>query len=363
MKFSLSLELSRESASMPVKQVIERSLELVRLADAGGFHSVFTGEHHGIELTIAPNPFIQLAVWARETSRIRLGTAVLAAPYWHPIRLAGEAGLLDVISDGRLELGIGRGAYAYEFERMGGGISVEASRASLLELVPAIKALWEGDYAHQGTAWSFPATTAVPHPVQDPHPPIWISARHPDVFRFAVDNRCHVMATPLHLRFDEVIALRERLDRAVADSGDGWQPQLMMLRNTGVYDSPARIPDYVTALIDHMRYFDTLFQNVGGVHRGFVDKADLARVSGKENYDEDALVTNHMFGTPEQVIEKLKMYEAAGVDTFMYGGTWGLSHPDELRSLELFITEVMPAFADARMDSPPGTAQTAALTP
>jgi alkanesulfonate monooxygenase SsuD/methylene tetrahydromethanopterin reductase-like flavin-dependent oxidoreductase (luciferase family) len=199
--------------------------------------------------------------------------------------------------------------------------------------------------------------------VQDPHPPIWISARHPDVFRFAVDNRCHVMATPLHLRFDEVIALRERLDRAVADSGDGWQPQLMMLRNTGVYDSPARIPDYVTALIDHMRYFDTLFQNVGGVHRGFVDKADLARVSGKENYDEDALVTNHMFGTPEQVIEKLKMYEAAGVDTFMYGGTWGLSHPDELRSLELFISEVMPAFADARMDSPPGTAQTAALTP
>lgn len=345
MKFSMSLELSREAGELPMTQVIDNSLELVRLADTGGFHSIFTGEHHGIELSIAPNPFIQLAMWARETSRVRIGTAVLAAPYWHPLRLAGEAGLVDVISQGRLELGIGRGAYTYEFERMGGGITVEQSRAALIELLPALRGLWQGDYRHDGVAWSFPESTGVPQPHQA-ELPIWISARHPDVFRFAVENRCNVMATPLHLPFEEVVSLRERLDNAVAEVDNGWQPQLMMLRNTGVYEFESQAGDYCRYLTDHMRYFDTLFQNVGGVQHGFVEKADLSKVRNPENYDEQELIRNHMFGTPEQVIEKLKSYEAAGVDTFMYGATWGLPHEVERRSLELFISEVMPAFAE-----------------
>jgi len=344
MKFSMSLELSRETPQLPMNQVIDNSLDLVRMADAGGFHSIFTGEHHGIELSIAPNPFIQLAVWARETSNVRIGTAVLAAPYWNPLRLAGEAGLVDVLSDGRLELGLGRGAYAYEFERMGGGITVERSRAALIELLPALRGLWHGDYSHDGVAWSFPKSTGVPQP-QQAELPIWISARHPDAFRFAVENRCHVMATPLHLPFEEVLSLRERLDNAIAEVGNGWRPQLMMLRNTGVYDVESQAPEYCRYLTDHMRYFDTLFQNLGGVQRGFVEKADLSKVRNPEHYDQQELIRNHVFGTPDQVIEKLKMYEAAGVDNFMYGATWGLPHELERRSLELFVNDVMPAFA------------------
>jgi len=346
MKFALSTEMHRESPDTPMERVLANSLEVVRLADRAGFHSVFTGEHHGIELSIAPNPFTQLAVWARETERIRLGSAVVCAPYWHPMRLAGEVGLVDLLSGGRVEVGIGRGAYTYEFERMAPGVDPAHGREALAELVPALKGLWGGDYAHDGAFWKFPAATAVPRPVQTPHPPIWISARHPDVFRFAVENECDIMATPLHLPFAEVESLKERLDTAVAEAGGGFRPKLMMLRNAAVYEDAASAREVAGHLKTHMRYFDTLFRNTGGVRGGFVDLAAMEVLAGKENYDDDALVDNHVFGTPEQVVEKLRRYEAAGVDTFMYGASWGLPHEQEMRSLELFATEVMPAFAE-----------------
>src|SRR5690625_364638 len=121
MKFAIILNNERMSPDESVAEAVNRSLELVKIAEKGGFDTAFVGEHHTIELTISPNPFITLSQWVEHTSRIRLGTAVVSAPYWDPIRLAGEASLLDVHSNGRLELGIGRGAYQYEFDRMAHG--------------------------------------------------------------------------------------------------------------------------------------------------------------------------------------------------------------------------------------------------
>lgn len=344
MRFALMIDIGRHSPEKPVGKVMDEVLELVTLADASGFDTVFCGEHHGIELTIAPNPFVVLATWAQHVHRIRLGTAVVCAPYWHPLRLAGEAGLVDQLSGGRLELGIGRGAYPYEFERMAGGIPPEVAREYLRELVPALRGLWQGDYAHEGRAWSFPATTSTPRPVQQPHPPMWISARHPDVFAFAVQQRCGVMATPLHWGFPEVVSLRERLDDAVSKDGGDFVPRLMMLRDTCVYDDPTdwRRP------VDHLREgaarFETLFSNAGGVRNGFPEQADLANLDVK-TYAPEAMWENQIFGTPDQVIEKLRRYEAAGVDTFLYGAGWQLPFELKRRSLELFASEVMPAFA------------------
>ena len=122
MKFSIAVNLERFDPAQDMRQVIGDALELVRLAEAGGFEIAWAAEHHTIELTIGPNPFTILMHWAAHTTRIRLGTAVVVAPYWHPIRLAGEAALFDLFSDGRLELGLGRGAFQYEFDRMAGGM-------------------------------------------------------------------------------------------------------------------------------------------------------------------------------------------------------------------------------------------------
>ena len=94
------------SANQLVLEIREQAI----LADTIGMHSAWIGEHHGMEFTIAPNPFINLAYLGARTERIRLGTGTVIAPFWHPIRLAGEAAMTDLATKGRLDLGIARGA-------------------------------------------------------------------------------------------------------------------------------------------------------------------------------------------------------------------------------------------------------------
>jgi flavin-dependent trigonelline monooxygenase, oxygenase component len=339
-RFSIFLDLGRVSPEISTREVLDRCTELVEMADAGGFETVFCGEHHGHELTIAPNPMSLLAYWAGRVSRVRLGTAVVSAPYWHPIRLAGEAGLLDLLTGGRFDLGIGRGAYPYEFARMAGGIEPEAARLALAEMLPALRGLWAGDYEHEGRLWNFPSTTSTPRPQQHDGPPVWVSARHPDVFRLAVENGCNLMVTPLGMPFTEVESLAERRDAAVAEVASGHRPQMMVLRDACVYDDEADRDVPVKAQLTHARYFNSLFTTEGDVRSGWVQPVDSANGAPSE----DEVHENYVFGTPGKVIEKLRAYEAVGTDVFLYGATFGLDHAFERRSLELFIDEVVPAF-------------------
>ena len=116
MKFSLFIHMERVSADEDQKQLYDEMIELCRIADEGGMHAIWTGEHHGMNFTIAPNPLLNLVDLARRTKNVRLGTGTVIAPFWHPIRLAGEAAMADIIMDGRLDLGVARGAYSFEYE-------------------------------------------------------------------------------------------------------------------------------------------------------------------------------------------------------------------------------------------------------
>lgn len=170
MKFTLSINMERTSPAVDMRDVARHTLEMAQMAEVGGFDIVWVGEHYTIEPTISPAPFQLLAHLAAHTSTVRLGTACVVAPYWHPIKLAGEAAMFDLLSGGRLELGIGRGAYQWEFDRLAGGIPQQRGVAYMKELLPALKGLWQGDYEHKGEYWSFPTATSVPKPLQKPHP-------------------------------------------------------------------------------------------------------------------------------------------------------------------------------------------------
>ena len=111
MKFHLAINLERIDDSLDMKDVAQHTLDMVKMSDRGGFDIVWAAAHHAMEMTIAPNPFQILTWWGEHTSRIRLGTAVAVAPYWSPIRLAGEAAMTDLLTDGRLEFGTGSGAH------------------------------------------------------------------------------------------------------------------------------------------------------------------------------------------------------------------------------------------------------------
>jgi alkanesulfonate monooxygenase SsuD/methylene tetrahydromethanopterin reductase-like flavin-dependent oxidoreductase (luciferase family) len=150
MKFAISISMERFSPADSMSTAMSNMLALARIADEGGFETLWTAEHHTIECTVSPNPFAILTWLSQHTQRIRLGTATLVAPYWSPIRLAGEAAMCDHLTGGRLEFGIARGAYQYEFDRMAGGIPQQEGVGYMKELVPAVQKLWAGDYAHDG---------------------------------------------------------------------------------------------------------------------------------------------------------------------------------------------------------------------
>src|ERR1700759_159607 len=265
MKFSIAVNMERSTPDKEPRQVIRQMRELVQLAEQGGFEIAWAAEHHTIELMAGPNPFTFLMDGAAHTSRIRLGTAVVVAPYWQPIRVAGEAALFDLFSDGRLELGLGRGAFQYEFDRMAGGMEQREGGRYLREMLPVLRGLWAGDFEHHGEIWRFPRATSVPKPVQTPHPPIWVASRDPDTFDWAMASGANIMATPLSRPHAEVEILGRRFDDTLAKLPGVSRPRFLMLRRTCVYprEDDWQVPVQVS--IEHDRRFESLFRNVGGV--------------------------------------------------------------------------------------------------
>jgi alkanesulfonate monooxygenase SsuD/methylene tetrahydromethanopterin reductase-like flavin-dependent oxidoreductase (luciferase family) len=109
MRFSLFVHMERWDEEVSHRQAFENLSELALMAEAGGFGTAWIGEHHAMEYTISPNPMPLLAHLAAKASTIRLGAGTIIAPFWNPIRVAGECALLDVISNGRMEVGLVRG--------------------------------------------------------------------------------------------------------------------------------------------------------------------------------------------------------------------------------------------------------------
>ena len=347
MKFQLALNLERNDDTISMEAVRDHTLEMVQMADRAGFSVVWSAEHHALEMTIAPNPF-QILTWlAPYTERIRLGTAVAVAPYWDPIGLAGEAAFTDLISNGRLEFGIGSGAYQREFDRMHPGLKQSDAWRYMHELLPAVKALWAGDYDHNGEFWSLPTSTSVPKPLQKPHPPIWVAARAPITYDYAVANECNIMAWPLTRDMSEAELYMQRLQDALKANPGKPRPTLAMMRHTQVYTNDHDRAAAIAGVQSALGKFENLFRNLGDVENGFPKEIPLSELENRDEYSAQMLETNLMFGSPDQVIEKLKLYEALGVDEFIYYGSMGLDHDQQKRSLALFCEEVLPAFGQA----------------
>ena len=346
MRFNLVVNLERMTPEADMREVARHLTEMVQMADEGGFDIVWAAEHHALEMTIAPGPFQLLSHLAAHTSRIRLGTAVVVAPYWHPVKLAGEAALFDLLSGGRLEFGIGKGAYQREFDRMKNGMHQNIGVPMMLEMLPALKGLWQGDYEHEGEYWQFPTSTSVPKPLQKPYPPIWVAARDQGTFNAAVKEGYSVMTWALTRPFSEVEAYMQRFEDALAAAPGVERPRFMTMRHTGVYARPEEAGVFIEAVQRQGRMFENLFRNLAPVIDGFPQEPDPALLTNQAEYEPDNLVQNLVLGSPDEVIANLKAYEALGVDHFCYNGAYGLPLEAQKTSLRLFIDEVMPAFQE-----------------
>lgn len=342
MKFHIAINLERMDDSWDIKAVRDHTLEMVQMADAAGFEIAWAAEHHALEMTIAPNPFQLMTWWADHTKQIRVGCGVANAAYWHPINLAGEAAMTDLLSGGRLELGLGSGAYQREFDRMKPGLDQKDSYRYMQEMLPLVRELWKGDVTHNGSFWQFPAATSCPKPLQD-DVPMWVAARSPITFDYAVENDCNIMCWPLTLPMSEAEKYREQLDASIEKAG-GWNGSFALMRHTAVYENEADRSAAINAIRSVLGRFGNLMMKKGEVVNGFPDQVPLSELEGNVRVEPNMLEENLMFGSPEQVIQKIKAYDALGVDAFIYYASMGLDMDIQKRSLQLFIDHVLPEF-------------------
>ncbi|HYU13378.1 MAG TPA: LLM class flavin-dependent oxidoreductase, partial [Stellaceae bacterium] len=160
----------------------------IELGDHIGFDTVWLGElHFSRAFSILADPLMVLAAAAQRAPRIRLGTAVTLLPLHNPVKIAEEAAIADILSNGRLELGVGRGTAPLHYE--GYGIPMEESRERFAEALDFIIAAWTSEsFSFDGKYFHARDLTLTPRPVQSPHPPVRIAANSPDTFPFAAQR-------------------------------------------------------------------------------------------------------------------------------------------------------------------------------
>lgn len=344
MKFSLFVHMERLNARQTHAELYQEFIDLCMMAEDGGMDAIWTGEHHGMDFTIAPNPFVNIADLARRTKKVRLGTGTVVAPFWHPIKLAGEAAMTDIICDGRLDIGIARGAYSFEYDRLANSMDAMTAGSHLREMIPALKGLWAGDFALDGKHWKFPATTSSPKPVQKPHPPIWVAARDPNSHEFAVANGCNVQVTPLHQGDGEVEILIGRFKEAMAKHPQAVKPKCMLLMHGFVGQNDADLRKAAEDLRRFYCYFAAWFKNELPIRQALIQELTPEQMDAMPQYDADKMLANTVTGTPDQVIARLKKYEALGYDEFSLWIDSGMTTERKKYSLQNFIRHVLPAF-------------------
>ena len=344
MKFSLFAHMERTSDEQSQVELYQEFLSLCDMADKGGMCTIWTGEHHAMDFTIAPNPFLNLVDLAQRTKNVRLGTGTIVAPFWNPIKLAGEAAMTDILTGGRLELGVARGAYAFEYERMmKDGMDAWEAGERLREMIPAIKGLWRGNHTQDSKYYNFPETSSAPKPMTEKGPPIWVAARDINSHVFAVENDCNVQVTPLWQGLDEVEALIEKFNQACDKHQK--RPKIMILQHTYIGNDQAELDRAAKQLNEFYCYFGAWFKNERPIDQGLIKRLSQEEITAHPFYSADKMAKDLMIGTSKQIIDRLKHYQDLGYDEFSYWSDSGMSRAQKETSLARFIDEVMPAFS------------------
>src|SRR5499427_7268715 len=195
---------------MPLDEFYEMRLRLLQRYDAAGFYSYHLAEHHATPLGLAPVPGIFLAAATQRTERIRLGPCVYCLPLYDPLRLIEEVCMLDQLSRGRFDFGVGRGIVPYEMAYFNlHHLETEEIYKEALEVI--LQGLQSEVLEHRGPRFTYRKVPMILRPFQKPHPPIWYGLSHLGAAEWAAGNKVHVIANgppeatqPLFQRYREV---------------------------------------------------------------------------------------------------------------------------------------------------------------
>lgn len=374
MRFSVFHGLGRPGRLDEYDKAMAEAREYAVAAEDAGFWSVWYTEHHfgheGQELT--PNPILMGVDIAARTSRIRIGQAAGIVTFWHPLRFAEDIALLDQLSGGRVEVGVGRGIYGREAVNLNPAADPrdqQRNRALFNETVEVLQKAWSGEFfSHKGEFFEFPAPG-----VKWSHP---MSPSTPDFTEDGVITRLKVVPAPLQKQLPlwQVIDTPTSIEAAARNGVKGifWLPPVSALKS--------RFELYQHAATEASGRQHALGEGIALVRDVFVaDTMEQARAdfeeavmnsyrwichwrglgnlmqAGEELTEEHQLTfdflhpRNQLVGTPEYVAEKIAELrdELNLQDLFLWTTHPGLEHQKAMRSLELFREKVMPQFSDA----------------
>lgn len=201
----------------PLDQVYARALERIEVMDRGGFDAVWLAEHHFTTFSVCPSVHMLGTLAAARTQRLRIGTAVSLAALYHPLRLAEEVALLDMLSGGRVNWGAGRGFAVSEFNAF--GVPPAESAERFREAVEIVLKAWTMErLSHRGAHFSFEDVEVLPKPLQQPHPPVWMAASSETAVDWAASKGFSILMDP-HSSTTELGQKRRRFAEGLRAAG------------------------------------------------------------------------------------------------------------------------------------------------
>ncbi len=330
------------------QQIVEEQFDIMMRAEEFGFDSVWPAEHHFSEYGYCASPSVILAALAVRTQKLRLGTGVVVLPLNHPVRVAEEYAIIDLLSGGRVDLGLGRGYQPHEFA----GFSVDQSqtRDMFREGVEVIQRSWtEERFSYDGDFYKINDLSVRPKPLQQPHPPMWMASLSPETFALSGRYGFNLMCAPVfgfdvNRGGDQIEQYRQSLRENGRDPADHRVAGLVM---TYVAETTQQaLADFRDAVLWYYRTFAKYMappKGQAGVksYEFYAGAREMLEMVEWEAVVERGAV---VCGSPDQVAERIaEIHELTGLNTYLaWTRIGGLEHRKVLRSMELMRDKVMP---------------------
>ena len=318
------------------KQHFKHMLDQSVLAEKLGYVAVSIPEHHLVNILMMPSP-LQMAVKISSlTNKIRLSTSVAVLPIHDMRTFAGEVATADILTEGRLVLGVGRGAFAWELDRL--GTPIESSKEKFIESLEVLNSLLSKEnYSFKGKYYNFNAITIMPRPISDPVP-IMIAAMDPSSIRNAASNGYHVQSTVLSgtkkLLLERVNAFKE----GQQDAGEnGKLIRLSMQRMAYAAKDENDAKEKNLLAYEYYKRFDNMYTGPGKVNKGLIEP--LPRAQTLEEMTENLIIC-----PINEMIDKLSAYAESGVDEMIISAGFGQSQEDMIESMYRISEHIIPHF-------------------
>ena len=306
------------------------------IAEKLGYTTVSIPEHHLINILMMPSPLQMAVKIASITKKINITTGIVVLPLHDMRTYAGDVATADILTDGRLTLGVGRGAFPWEMKRL--GTPIEISKEKFTESLDVLQLLLKNkEVSYQGKFYNFDPLTIMPRPISNPIP-MMVAAMNLESIKDAATRGFHVQSTVLSgtkdLLLSRVNAFKEGCE-ILGEKGKLLKLSMQRMAYLAKDDNDAK--EKIKMAYEYYKRFDNMFTGPGKVKEGSVDP--LEREQSLEELKENLLIC-----TLNEMIDKLSVYAETGVDEVILSSSFGQSHNDLIQSMHRIGENVIPYF-------------------